>query len=265
MEDKVELLIEKTNLAKLDSVVFSGILLPLSIMSFVLIASWLLNPDVLAADVPTLIVEAMFACFFVALPVYAFAYVSDRVHVRITVIRVFLVYAMLTVLLGGFLVVEWISGLLTATLLSYGTWFQTLKYVSFVTYPILMAVFIALLYAFASRTLGHWLISQIPKRSAKERINFDGLFRPLPAIRSLIPKVGIAITAVQLVLITLLWTLGLRRMIAYGALGVPSLVGWCLLAALTGIFVIRSNRLYRFIVHTTARRTGLHDTELRQY
>jgi hypothetical protein len=253
------------NLAKLDSMIFSGILLPLSIISILLIASWLMNPIVLTSGVPTLIVEALFACFFVGLPAYSFAYVSDRLHVRVTVIRGFILYAMITILLGGFLVVEWIDDSLMAALISYKVWFQALKYASFVAYPILMLVMIGLLYAFVSRALGHWLISQIPKKSAKERINFDNLFRPLPVTLSLIPKIGMAVATGEMVLITVIWAFGLRLMIGYGALGVLSLLGWCIFATLTFLLTFRSRRVYKFIVHTTARRKGLQDTELREY
>ena len=261
LNEKVDLMIEKLNLSKLDFLIFTGIVL-FAIMDLGIVVNWLLNPAAFQ-DVSSVAVQSLFLCLLVPLLGYAYGYLSDRITSRILVIRVFLVYAILTILVAGFVYLQSLQTLLITDLASYRTLFIVSKYVNFITFPVLSLIVMSMSYSLVSRNLGHWLISQAPKKMEAERVSLDSLFRPLPGIGRTVIKVGVGVAIAQLIIIDGLWAAGLRIMY-HGILSIPLLVGWGTLTILTAIFVLNSKIVCGFMFHATTRNTKLRKNPLNQ-
>jgi hypothetical protein len=259
LNEKVDLMIEKLNLSKLDFLIFTGIIL-FTIMDLGIIVNWFLNPAAFQDDF-SIAVQSLFLCLLVPLLGYAYGYLSDRIKFRILVIRIFLVYAILTILVAGFVYLQSLQTLLITELANYRSLLIVSKYVNFITFPVLSLIVIAIFYSLISRNLGHWLISQAPKKMEAERVNLDSLFRPLPGIGRAVIKIGVGIAIAQLILIDGLWAAGLRIMY-HGILSVPLLVGWGTLTILTAIFVLNSKSVCGFMFHATARNVKLRKNPL---
>ena len=253
VDEKVDLIIERLNLGKLDFLILNGIVL-LAIMSLGVFVNSLFNPTAFTITNPLqLLVESMVACLFVPLLTYTYAYVTDSIRRRIFVVRIFLVYVTITILIGTFFSLQTLHNLLMVELSTYRSWIRFSEYVSYVTFPIFAVTVISLVYGLVSRGMGHWVISQIPKSAELERINFDRLLRPLPSVGRLSLKAAVGVAVAQLTVIDVIWALGLRHMISYGLWAAPLLLGWCFLMILTSAVIIRRKQLHQFLVRTTTR------------
>jgi len=254
--EKVDLMIEKLNLGKLDFLIFTLTIL-LAIMGLGIFTSWLLSSITLQnAELAGLVVQTMFVCLFVPLLAYPYGSLTDRINIRVLVIRVFLIYALLAVLTEGLVDLRSLHTLLISNLTQYPFLIMASEYVSLIMYPIFALVIILIVYSFVSRNLGHWLISQAPKKMESERISLDSLFRPLPSIGRLAIKILVGVAIVELVLIDSLWAAGLR-LLYHGFSSIPHLIGYGAFTIITAIFVLRSRSVYGFLFHATARSSKL--------
>jgi len=256
LNEKVDVMIEKLNLGKLDFLIFTLIIL-LAIMSLGVFASWQLNSNTLQNTGPAgLLVQTMFLCLFVPLLAYPYGSLSDRISIRVRVIRVFLIYALFTILTAGFVDLQSLHTLLISNLTRYQFLFIVSEYLSFILFPIFGIVIILVAYSLVSRNLGHWLISQVPKKMELERIGLDSLFRPLPSIGRLPIKILVGVAIVELILIDALWATGLR-LVYHGLSSIPHLISYGVFTIITAIFVLRSRTVYGFLFHATARGSKL--------
>ncbi len=252
LNEKVDVMIEKLNLGKLDFLVFTLTIL-LAIMGLGIFTNWLLNPNTGSAG---FVVQSMFLCLFVPLLAYSYGSLADKINIRILVIRVSLIYALLTILTACFVDLQSLHTLLTSNLTSYQFLLMVSGYLSFILFPIFGLVIILVAYSLVSRNLGHWLISQVPKKMELERIGLDSLFRPLPSIGRLVIKILVAVAIVQLILMDALWAASLR-LVYHGISSIPLLIGYGVFTVITAIFALRSRAVYSFLFHATARSSKL--------
>ncbi len=256
LNEKVDVMIEKLNLGKLDFLIFTLIIL-LAIMSLGIFASWLLNPNTLQNTRPAkIVVQAMLLCLFVPLLAYSYGSITDRISIRVLVIRVFLIYALFTLLTTLFVDLQSLHTLLINNLTHYQFLLMVSEYLSFILFPIFGLVIILVAYSLVSRNLGHWLISQVPKKMELERIGLDSLFRPLPSIGRLAIKILVGAAIVQFLLIDALWAAALR-LLYHGISSTPLLVGYGVFTIITTLFVLRSRTVYSLLFHATSRGTKL--------
>jgi len=253
--EKVDVLIEKLNLSKLDFLI-STLTILLAIMALGIFVNWL-NPNSLRNASPAvLVVQTMFFCLFVPLLAYPFGLLVDRISIRIRVIRIFLIYAFLTILAAFFVDLHLLHAILISGLMNYQFIFTASEYLSLTLFPIFGLVILLVAYALVSRNLGHWLISQAPKKMESERISLDSLFRPLPTIRRPLIKILVTAAIVELILVDALWAAGLR-LIFHGLSSIPHLISYGVFTILTAIFVVRSRTVYGILFHATARSSQL--------
>ncbi len=256
LNEKVDVMIEKLNLGKLDFLIFTLTIL-LAIMALGIFTSWQLNPNTLLNTGPAeLVVQTMFLCLFAPLLVYSYGSLADRINIRILVIRVSLIYGLLTILTACFVDLQSLHTLLISNLTRYQFLLIVSGYLTFILFPIFGLVIILVAYSLVSRNLGHWLISQVPKKMELERIGLDSLFRPLPSIGRSVIKILVGVATVQLILMDVLWAAGLR-LVYHGLASIPLLIGYGVFTIMTAIFVLRSRTVYSFLFHATARGSKL--------
>ena len=255
LNEKVDTIIEKINLGKLDSLIFTLAIL-LAIMALGIFANWLIVPNTLQSIGPAeAVVQAMFLCLFVPLLGYSYGSLADRVFLRVLVIRIFLLYALLAILTGCFVGLQSLLVLLTVDF-NYVFLLTISEYLSFLLFPVFSLVIILVAYAIVCRRLGHWLISQVPKKMESERIGLGSLFHPLPSIRPPLIKIIIAAAIVQLILIDVLWAVSLR-FLYHGLTSIPLLMGYGAFTLIAGVFILRSKAVYGTLFHATARSARL--------
>jgi len=255
LNEKVDTLIEKTNLGKLDFLIFTLAVL-LAIMALGIFLNWLIVPNLLQSIGPgEATVQAMFLCLFVPLLGYSYGSLADRINVRILVIRIFLVYGLFAILSACFVGLQSLFVIITADF-NYSFLLTISEYLSLILFPIFSLTIILAAYAIVCRHLGHWLISQVPKKMESERIGLGSLFHPLPNVRRPIIKIIIAAAIVQLILIDALWAVSLR-LIYHGLTSIPLLTGYGIFTIIAGTFILRSKTLYGVLFHATARSAKL--------
>jgi hypothetical protein len=255
LNEKVDTIIEKINLGKLDSLIFTLATL-LAIMALAIFARWLIVPNMLQSIGPAqAMVEAMFLCLFVPLLGYSYGSLADRINIRVVVIRIFLLYALLAILTACFVGLQSLLALLTVDL-NYAFLLTISEYLSFLLFPVFSLVIILVAYAIVCRRLGHWLISQVPKKMESERIGLGSLFHPLPPIKRPLIKIIIAAAIVQLILIDALWAVSLR-LLYRGLTSIPLLMGYSAFTIMAAIFILRGKTVYEILFHATARSAKL--------
>jgi hypothetical protein len=258
LNEKVDVMIEKFNLDKLDFLIFTLTIL-LAILGLGIFTSWLFNPNTLQnTGFAGLTVQTMFLCLFVPLLAYSYGSLADRINIRVLVIRVSLIYALFTILTACFVDLLSLHAFLIGNLTHYQFLLTISEYLSFILFPIFGLVIILVTYSLLSRNLGHWLISQVPKKMELERISLDSLFRPLPAIGRSTIKILVGLAIVQLILIDALWAGGLR-LEYHGLSSIPLLIGYGIFTIMAALFVLRSKTVYGYLFHATARHSKLRD------
>jgi MFS family permease len=215
--EKLDLLIEKLNLARLDSLMLNSILLPLSMLSLGLIVGWVLNPIPASSlsNVLLIVVVFMFATLFTPLVLYAYAYVADRIETRVLAIGFLFLYGSIVFLFAGFVGVFRLHQLLRFQLPQLAFIINMSSVFTFLTFAVFFPSL--LLFTLSSVTLarlGRWLTSQIPKRLIREGINARhrwtmSLFLSVFIRSRKLFMVSFAITAVELTMIEVLWIAGI--------------------------------------------------------
>ena len=262
LNEKVDLMIEKLNLGKLDFLIFTLTIL-LTIMGLGIFTSWLLTPNSPQnTGLAGIVVQTMFLCLFVPLLAYSYGSLADRINIRVRVIRISLIYAVFTILTEGIVDLQSLHTLLISNLTRYQFLLTVSEYLSLILFPIFGLVIILVAYSLVSRNLGHWLISQVPKKMESERIALDSLFRPLPSIGRLPIKILVGLAIVELILIDALWAMGLR-FLYHGLSSIPHLIGYGIFTIITAIFALRSRAVYGFLFRATARSSKLREDGLK--
>jgi MFS family permease len=215
--EKLDLLIEKLNLSRLDSLMLNGILLPLSMLSLGLIVGWVLYPIPASSlsNVLSIVVIFMFGTLFAPLVFYAYAYVADRIETRVFAIGFLFLYGSIAFLFAGFLGVIRLHELLRFQLPQFAFIINISSAFTLLTFTIFLPPL--LLFTLSSLTLarvGRWLTSHIPKRLIREGINPRQrwtmfLFLSIFTRSRKLFMFSFAITAVELTLIEVLWIAGI--------------------------------------------------------
>jgi len=213
--EKLDLVIEKLNLARLDSLMLNGILLPLSMLSLGLIAGWILNPIPASSisNVLSIVVVFMFGTLFAPLVLYAYAYAADRIEMRVTAIGLLFLYGSIAFLLAGFVGVFRLHELLRLHLPQFGFIINMSSTFTFLTFSIfLSSLFLFTLSSLTLARVGHWLTSQIPKRLTREGINMGqrwGMFLSVFIRSRTLFMLTFAVSSVELTVIGVVWVVGI--------------------------------------------------------
>lgn len=181
----------------------------------------------------------MFTTLFAPLILYAYAYVADKMQVRIAAITLFVLYAFLAVLLVGFLGVLKLHNFLTLQLPQFAIILQ----ISFAFAFLSFGIFLPFLLFFTLQSLilvrlNRWISSQIPKRLLLEGIDprrrFGALMRMFRSRRMFM--LSFAITTVELAAIEVMWAIGLVITAPLDQTWkIPFLMGWLLSPALSWV------------------------------
>lgn len=251
----LKLIVEKLNLSRLDTVIFSGILLPLSITSISLIVNWIINPPfrtITGLNTLTLTVQVMSYAFFGPLIIYAYAYVSDRTEFRLLAIK------SLLVALSGAGTVTWALGavalqiLLRSKLPSYEAIFDLgIGLFLIVCSLFFFVVTFGLLWVVRQR-LKKWFGTFIPRRVKSEKINLDTFLHPFDfLVPPIIFQALVGVAVVGSIGFYVLWSLAI---LVTGPLQefwqTPFLLGWLFSILPILGFVMYARRMSRIFTET---------------
>lgn len=210
--EKLDAILEKLNLARLDTTVLSAILLPLSLLSIGLIINWVVSPPlrtIQGLNTLLIIVEFMGLTFFVPLIVYAYGYVSDSMKFRLDAIKSLLIMLPVASSFSLFLGVETLQFFLKSKLPQFG---------SVLDFSISGLVLVAIAFtivasfgvsSFVLSRLDNWLRVSIPNRVKREKIHLTPFLQFFVTIHPIMFAIFAGICVVGLVVFYLSWTIAI--------------------------------------------------------
>ena len=173
-DEKLDVIIEKLNLSRLDTAVLSMFLLPFSLLGISLIMNWIANPPlrtVQGLNILFIIVYVVLLTFILPFLMYAYAYVSDSMNFRLVAIKVLLIMLPVAGSLTLFSGVEILLFFLKSKLPQY----DALLNFSIGAFLLVCAAFsVVAAFGFSSFVLFrlvNWLRKSIPMRVERESIH----------------------------------------------------------------------------------------------
>lgn len=234
--DNHDLLVEKLNLSRLDTLVLNVILLPWSIWVLGLIVSGTPNRISVgsASNLQSGLIVLMMVLFFafcMPLVVYAHGYIADNIRKRILAIKIFLFYGTLELLCAALIGVVHLYQFVEHQLPMSAFIFEVLSALAILTFGLFLPWL--LLFTFSSRVLvrlGRWLSSQIPRRLAREGINpreLTGHMGIMLLVRSrCFFWLGFVFSVIELAIIEVLWIFSLVSSHIESTWRVALIFGW---------------------------------------
>lgn len=211
-DEKLDAILEKLNLARLDTILLNSFLLPTTLLCIGLIVSWVASPPLRTLqglNALLIIVEIMVVTFFVPLVLYAYAYIADNMKYRLGAVKSLVFSLPLAASFGLFVGVETLEMFLKSRLPQF-TVILDLSISGFVLIAIAFAIVACFGFSYFVLTrLDSWLRLSIPRRVERDKLHLSPFLGFFVTIHPLMFSFFVGVSVVGLVAFYLFWTIAI--------------------------------------------------------